>query len=45
MHDVLEHLRGTMLRYSLGGPQNPDDSADVEAVRCHGGVAIYWVYP
>jgi hypothetical protein len=45
MHDVFEHLRGTMLRYLLGGPQNPDDPADVEAVRSYGGVTIYWVDP
>jgi hypothetical protein len=45
MHDVFEHLRGTMLRNLLGEPQNPDDHADVEAVRSHGGVTIYWVDP
>jgi hypothetical protein len=39
MHDALELVK-PMVSYVLGGPQNPDDPADEEAVRRHGGLAI-----
>jgi hypothetical protein len=29
-----------MARYFLGGPQNPDDPADDEVIRRHGGLTI-----
>jgi hypothetical protein len=29
-----------MVSYFLGGPQNPDDPADDEAIRRHGGLTI-----
>ena len=42
MHDALDLLSG-MITYPLGGPQNPDDPADDEAVRRHGGITIVGV--
>ena len=39
MRDAIYRL-GDLIRFFLGGPQNPDDPADDEAVRTHGGITI-----
>jgi hypothetical protein len=39
IYDALDMVK-PMVRYFLGGPQNPDDPADEAAVRRHGGITV-----
>jgi hypothetical protein len=42
MHDAISQISG-LITYSIGGPQNPDDPDDAEAVRRHGGITVVGV--